>query len=105
MVTLGARLGLNVPVVVGAFTIGGRKKKCVLPGTQVPVAVRQFAWFAPSEISAEMRPPCDGTGRSLLQATSTNPATATTRPAGLIRPTPGHRHGFAPKLRLPKRQE
>src|SRR5256885_6804432 len=65
MVTLGARIGLNVPVVVGAFTIGGRKKKCALPGRQVPVAVRQFAWCAPSEISAEIRPPCDVTGRSL----------------------------------------
>ena len=65
MVTLGARFALNVPVVMGAFTIGGKKKKCALPGTQVPVAVRQFAWCAPSEISAEMRPPCDVTGRSL----------------------------------------
>ena len=34
IVTLGASVGLNVPVVVGAFTIGGRKKKCALPSTQ-----------------------------------------------------------------------
>src|SRR5256886_13023822 len=99
MVTLGARIGLNVPVVVGAFTIGGRKKNGALPGTQVPVAVRQFAWCAPSEMSAEMRPPCDDTGRSLCHATSTNPATTTSRRAGLIEHTPGRGNADGLNLR------
>jgi len=85
MLTTDVRFGLNTPDVVGAFTIGGRKKKCPLLGTQVPVGTVQFAALAPSEMSADGFRLGPVAGRSLVHANATTTALAASSRGCLMR--------------------